>query len=341
MNGEKSMSLQDIASAAFKNTIPYQATIELLTQCNLRCEHCYIPSHTCSGLPYEKVIDVLNQLRRLGTFELLLTGGEIFLRNDILDIIAHARKLGMRVVLFTNATLVSELQLRELKRMHIEEFSCTIFSMDECVHDSITHVNGSLRHTLRTMELARDIGLHCGVKTVVMKKNYTDWKAIYEYCKENGFKYMAPASLMPKVDGDSSPLDFQLDYEHMKALYEEESRCGLEEENLYRQWSDSDYICDALHYSIYVDSVGNVYPCNSFYFKVGNIWESRLEEIWNCSKEHKYILSLRKQDLKACKKCEYNQYCYKCPGNALFESGDLLACSTTDYNNARIAKGDE
>lgn len=167
--------------------------------------------------------------------------------------------------------------------------------MDECVHDSITHVNGSLRRTLRTMELARDIGLHCGVKTVVMKKNYADWKAIYEYCKENGFKYMAPASLMPKVDGDSSPLDFQLDYEHMKALYEEESRCGLEEENLYRQWSDSDYICDALHYSIYVDSVGDVYPCNSFYFKVGNIRESRLEEIWNCSKEHKYILSLRKQ----------------------------------------------
>lgn len=98
MNEEKSMSLQDIASAAFKNTIPYQATIELLTQCNLRCEHCYIPSHTCSGLPYEKVIDVLNQLRRLGTFELLLTGGEIFLRKDILDIIAHARKLGMRGV---------------------------------------------------------------------------------------------------------------------------------------------------------------------------------------------------------------------------------------------------
>ena len=284
---------------------------------------------------------MLDQLKDLGTLELLLTGGEIFLRGDIMDIIHYARHLGMRVVLFTNATIVREAQLRELSQLYIEQFSCTIFSMDEATHDSITGIPGSLRKTLRNMDLAKKYGLRCGVKTVVMKKNYSDWKQSHKYCLDNGFSYNAPASIMPKTDGDTSPLEFQLDFEQTKALYEEESLYGMDDGIRKSEWRDSDFICNSLHNSIYIDCSGNVFPCNSFYFKVGNINNNRMEQIWNCSKEHKYILSLRKKDLKTCSDCNYKQYCVKCPGNALFEKGSFLECSTTDYNNARIVKGGE
>lgn len=341
MNKEEIVNTGSLARIAFERRIPYQATIELLTQCNLACEHCYIPNHTSSGMPFDKVIDLLNELKLMGTLELLLTGGEIFLRKDIMDIIRHARKIGMRVSLFSNATIVNEDYLRELKDLYIEEFSCTIFSMDADIHDSITGSKGSLYRTLHCMELVKKYGLHGGVKTVVMKKNYDSWKAIYEYCQQNGFNYIAPASIMPKIDGDTSPLAFQLNYEEMKSLYEEESKYGLEEVNRVTEWNAEDYICDALQYSVYIDCAGNVYPCNSFYYKVGNIYHTDLRQIWNVSPEHKYVLSLRKKDLIDCHNCHYKQYCAKCPGNSLFENGNPLSCSTTDYNNAKINAGGE
>lgn len=171
-----------------------------------------------------------------------------------------------------------------------------------------------------------------------MKKNVLDWKDIFDYCQENEFEYMAPASVMPKLDGDVSPLDFQLNYEQMKALYTEESQYGMDEDTTIVPWSDEEYICNQIHYNLYIQCDGNVYPCNSFYYKIGNVMESRIQDIWNKTPEHKFLLSLKKKNLDKCCKCGYKQYCIKCPGSSLMEHGDLFECSSADYNNARIAK---
>lgn len=335
---ENEISLESLYKIAFENTIPLSATIEVLNACNLRCEHCYIPAHTSNGLSSERIISLLDELKELGTLELLLTGGEIFLRKDIMQIIRHARKIGMSVTLFTNATLVNYEQLQELAELHISEFSCSIYSMNPDIHDSITGQPGSLEKTLRNMKYAKDLGIRCGVKTVVMKKNYTEWKPILAYCEENGFDFVAPANIMPRTNGDIAPLQFQLDYAQIKQLYREESEYGLEEQLSSEPWNGEDYICNKIHYSVYIQCNGNVYPCNSFYFKIGNVTEQRMSEIWNTTKDHRYLLSLKKKNMHACSSCDYKQFCVNCPGSSLMANGDMFSCNETDYNNAKIAK---
>lgn len=59
----------------------------------MRCEHCYIPEHNNSGFEHDRIINLLYELRELGVFNVSFTGGEIFLREDILEIISVARKL--------------------------------------------------------------------------------------------------------------------------------------------------------------------------------------------------------------------------------------------------------
>lgn len=68
----------DVFSLADIYEIPASVTIELGTACNLRCMHCYIPNHGHSELSIETIEQIFHQLRELGTFELVLTGGEIF-----------------------------------------------------------------------------------------------------------------------------------------------------------------------------------------------------------------------------------------------------------------------
>ncbi len=42
---EDDFSFSDLIKKAREHTVPLHATVELLSQCNLHCEHCYIPRH--------------------------------------------------------------------------------------------------------------------------------------------------------------------------------------------------------------------------------------------------------------------------------------------------------
>src|SRR6185369_13526326 len=75
--------------------------------CNLDCDHCYLDiTHPPDEMSTAEALHVIDELARSGTLFLVLTGGEIFLRKDTLEIAAHARKRGLAVRLLTNATRI-------------------------------------------------------------------------------------------------------------------------------------------------------------------------------------------------------------------------------------------
>lgn len=88
-----------------------------------------------------------------------LTGGEIFLREDLFDIIEYARNLYMRVFLLSNATLLNEQIAARLADLSIANFSTSIYSLDENVHDNITGKKGSLKSTLKNIQLLKEYNI--------------------------------------------------------------------------------------------------------------------------------------------------------------------------------------
>ena len=147
----------DIYSLASKNKTLLSVTIELTTRCNWRCKHCYLPSYINRGLSRECLYDLFQDLRKMGTFELLFTGGEIFTRPDIIDIIRDAREMFFDVKLFTNISLLNENLIKALAELNISQVSCTVFSMNEIIHDQITSVKGSLKKTINNLYLKKSI----------------------------------------------------------------------------------------------------------------------------------------------------------------------------------------
>jgi MoaA/NifB/PqqE/SkfB family radical SAM enzyme len=93
---------------------PLGATFELTQRCNLNCVHCYINGSGGLGsgnnqeLSLDEINRILDQMAGAGVVNLLLTGGEVFLRLDFLDIYRYAKGLGMLVMVFTNSTLLTE-----------------------------------------------------------------------------------------------------------------------------------------------------------------------------------------------------------------------------------------
>lgn len=306
---------------AFQKKAPVSVVIELLTQCNLKCEHCYLPAHTDSGLSFETVKKLLYSLRDLGIASVSITGGEVFLREDIFDIIELARSLHMRVFILSNATLLDKHKIERLSKLYISAFSTTIFSMDSKIHDAITGCSGSLATVLANLEMLREAKIPVHVKTPIMKKNVYDFREIQKYCQENGFEYFVSPQIFPKLDGDTSPKNLRISNQELATIFDEVDAV-----------SRTDYLhvndvpCNALCYSFAIDCRGDVYPCNAFSFKVGNIYQNTLEYIWYESDRMKFIQSIRNKDLKLCVACKYKEFCTRCPGMAFMETNDVYAC---------------
>lgn len=329
MKKDNSLTLNWIAEYANQNRIPYQATIELLSSCNFQCVHCYLPNHNCMGLSFEKVIDIFRQLRELGTMSLTLTGGEIFVRQDILDIIKTARKMGFSVQLLSNASLLTENMADELAKLYISVFSTTVFSLDEDVNDRITGVPGSLKAVLHGLDILEKYGINTEVKTPLMKINRFAYRRLQPFCKEHGFRYMASSIITSRSNGDSSTAALRLDDEDFLTMFNELEAPKFKS---YKptEFKTNDWPCPSIRNKLNIDCHGDVFPCNSFYCKVGNVNEEELKTIWNDSEVYARLNAIRKKDLQDCVHCEIKEYCTRCPGRALLEDKNLYGCSSLD-----------
>ena len=87
--------------------------IELTERCDNACIHCYInlPENDAKAAAAEMdtafVKDILQQAAVLGALDVRFTGGEPLLREDFVELYLFARRLGLRVTLFTNARRIT------------------------------------------------------------------------------------------------------------------------------------------------------------------------------------------------------------------------------------------
>lgn len=316
---------------AYQLETPISVMIELLTKCNLRCEHCYLPSHDDAGLSFNTVKDLLYQLKDMGVVNISLTGGEIFLRSDLLEIISVARELKMRVFLLSNATLLSESMVKKLSELNIAEFSTTIFSLDEEVHDSITSQKGSLKKLLWGLELLKKYNIKVRLKTPLMCKNMYAYKEIEKFCQEEGYEYLTSALIFSKNNGDSSPKSLRIPQCEFCTVLKD-----IDKINRNKHLHEREVACASLRYSFAIDCKGNVYPCNSFLYKVGNIYVSSLKQIWYNSPDFIKIRNIKNEDLIVCKNCQYVGECDRCPGMVYMENKDFYSCDYFAKHMAQI-----
>lgn len=320
---------------AFVENRPASVMIELLTKCNLKCEHCYLPSHTNAGLSFDRIKKMLLELRELGILNVSLTGGEIFLRDDLFEIIEIARSLYMRVFLLSNGTLLNSESINKLKNLHISEFSTTIFSMNPDVHDSVTKKSGSLVTLLHNLEELKKTGIIIRIKTPLMKKNLGNFIDIQLYCEENGFDYLVSPLIFPKNDGDESPKDLRIQNKDLSSAMK-----VIDSINRNDHLHVNDVPCAALFYSFAIDCKGDIYPCNSFFYKIGNINKQSLREIWYSSEDFQMIKSIKNSDLKCCNGCEFQKQCDRCPAMVFMQGNNLFACDHFAKKLAQIRLSD-
>ena len=152
--------------------------IELTERCNNDCIHCCInlpasDRHARSReMTTARVCDVIGEAAELGCLQVRLTGGEPLLRPDFEEIYLFARKLGLKVLIFTNARLISR-HLADLLRdvPPLADIEVTVYGMHARSYDAVTRVPGSFAQFRRGVRRLLERRIRLVVKGALLPPN--------------------------------------------------------------------------------------------------------------------------------------------------------------------------
>jgi MoaA/NifB/PqqE/SkfB family radical SAM enzyme len=215
---QKRMDLLD--EKARERFIPLNAQLELTSDCNLKCVHCYIArDEKKRELSFAEIINLLDQLADAGCLWLNLTGGEALTRLDFFDIAHYARKKHFAVRIFTNATLIDEAAAHKIAQLSPLSVEISIYGVNPATHDAITRVSGSFERTMQAVKMLCKENLRVVMKTVLMKKNIFEVEDIFRWCRNLGLEHQFDVQICPRNDGSPEPTIYQLDDDELKDYF--------------------------------------------------------------------------------------------------------------------------
>lgn len=335
---ESPISMHDqLAKRCMEENIPLGAIIELTSQCNLKCRHCYMVSDGSTELSTGEIKDIINQLADIGTIYLGFTGGEIFSREDLFTLLKYARKKGFVISLLTNGTLITPEMIEEIKKLKPLFFEISLYGVTPDVHDNVTQVKGSFEKTMKVIETMHDQGINVKVKTPVMNLNVRESEDLSKLCKRLGLKHLMDPGILPARDGSRNPVLYDLSDEELR-IYATKHDLNLG--YLQEMGTTRRFICLAGKALCGITSGGTVFPCIILPIPVGNLREKSFKEIWNINPSHELarLRSMTIQDLQSCSVCDIKNYCIRCPGLVYLETEDIVGSTKSICRFAGVRK---
>ncbi len=310
---------------------PLSGMMELTDRCDLNCVHCYINQPAGSQearakeLSTEQVKGMLDQAAAAGTLFMTFTGGEVFLRKDFPEIYIHARRLGMLVSIFTNATLITP-QIADLLndiRPHVVDI--TLYGATQETYEAVTRVPGSYARCMRGIRLLKERNIHFTLKTLLLTVNQHELAAMQALAEEFGVEIRYDNTLWPRQDGGLEPFDVQIPVEELIAMDFEDPERMEEWLRLARDFSgqftraENVFSCNGGVKSYHIDSAGRMCFCTMVRQPAYDLKAMSFVEAWEKIGE---LRQLKRQKTTPCQTCTLGALCTQCPGWSQAIHGD-------------------
>ena len=325
--------LEQVSRFCEENEILDSLCLEVTYRCNERCIHCYLDdAHgpVQNELSLERYMRILDEAYGMGCFRVLVTGGEVSVRPDYLDIAEYAAGKGMLVDLYTNGLAISDRQFKRICAMKPNSVSVSLYGGDAAVHDSITKAAGSFEKTLKFAMMLKCAGIDVFIKSVAMRQNEKSMEKLYQLGKMLRIPISVSLVVGAKGNGEN-PGKYRLNcverYMDLISLNDQygDGIPNITKDHLVKDLDSPPCSCGKNGLSI--DPFGNVYPCNAYKTKLGNIQNDRLQDIWQRSDELKRVRKMKMRDVgPKCAECDNVAYCPVCIGFAEQERGKPYFC---------------
>jgi radical SAM protein with 4Fe4S-binding SPASM domain len=336
---------------------PMSIQLLLSRKCNLACYYCsageFGEKEKEPELNTKEWVDVLERLKEIQVFTVDFSGGEIFLREDIFEILAAAKKCSFpKVTITSNGTLINDAAAKKLRRLNFKNIAISLDGNIEN-HDRIRG-GGSFAKTMRGIRHLVSNGIIPEILFTPLKSNYNSLNDLVDILYSLGIRRLSFNKLHPTGKCSKIYKDIMLDcfvdsgplQEIVNKIRGKKHDFGIDDPPLVYQSFPNMYYeasaafeemdrkklkpCSAGHSSCNITSGGWVIPCSELFdFKGGNIREQDILDIWRNSEVFKGIRDLSDictDQIPSCKNCNYNVLCNGgCRADAYAVFGDILA----------------
>jgi AdoMet-dependent heme synthase len=309
-----------IAARSLASGKPHHAQWLITRKCNYRCKGCNVwKEQDQRELTAEEIKKGLDVLKKMGILEVVLSGGNPLLRDDIGEIIDYASKLFVTTV-YDNGSMAT----KKIDSLRNADFvAISIDSLDEAKNDYIKAMPGAWKNAIQAVETLHSEGIKVSVTPTISQKNIyeivdltnhftqkgipvwyclysfdtsVDSKQLFKIGKENDEFVITDKQAMVNLCNTLMEMKkknkkiFMTNklIEALRSLYEEEGR---------RTWK-----CQALNQFLVVDHLGRIAGCHSHNF-AGSIFG--LPQQWN-SPDFKQL----RETYHECTKCNYLCYVF-------------------------------
>lgn len=316
LSSQKALS---ILRRAFTPNRPYHAQWMLTHRCNYRCRGCNVwrEQQNVKELSVDEVKRGLDVLRELGVIEIVLSGGNPLLRDDIGEIIDYASRSFLTTV-YDNGSLA----LEKVDALRSADFAAiSLDTLDEKKLDYIKGVPGAWKKAMEAVEALREEGIFVGVSPTISQLNlheiidftkyFTDrsvpvWYCLYWYDQPAEDRLFAIGRKIDEFEITDREAIAEI-CDELKAMKKERPGIFITNKTLgalkqffldgKRVWK-----CGALQDFLIVDPAGRVSGCHgrepvASVFELADVWGSRKFDV------------LRKE-YRECERCAYLCYIF-------------------------------
>jgi radical SAM protein with 4Fe4S-binding SPASM domain len=325
-------------------------------KCNFSCDICHLGSSLeaeSDELTTQEALEFIDQMASMKVPMISAYGGEPLTRDDFFTLAGHAHNKGLRVILSSNAALITEKSAREIAESGISYVGIDMdgFSQIGGTMDVIT----GLERAFPAMEYLREAGVGCGVRITIGSFNLSQISSIISAVENTGLKRFAVCQHFDGRDWKAVKeerrriIDFLIDYAMknpemevvteqlyddgvylLQRVAEHEPELAAEMKKLLARQGG----CPAGDRIVNVDYRGNVHLCP--YWKgrtIGNVRDRKFSDI--CfDKENEVLtkLSDKTHYLKGrCGRCMYKDLCRGCGARAEEMCGDPFGADPACY----------
>lgn len=324
-------SINDIYKEYWKKIHhPFRGGIELTSMCNMECSHCYLNGfRDKEQLSTNEIFLILDKLYNSGVLFIYFTGGEVFCRNDFLEIYVYAKKKGFLITILTNATLIDDNVINIFNKYPPFLVSISIYGCSEEVYDKVTNTHGNYEKFSNALNLLHNNNIQFELKFIILKENYQHYDLGVALAKKYNVGFSHAMEMFPALTGSTIPIDdFMLDNRDIvkfEAKHKELSKVWKDNINITTKYSKSEtvplFVCSIDCGNFLIDKDGFLYPCNKMRFeKNNNILECDLLDVYPSYQKYKRIEASK--NFK-CKKCKYVSICNPCPAINKLATGDF------------------
>lgn len=157
-------------------------------RCNLYCQHCYATARTepadgeLSTTEGERLLD---QLADFDVPVVLFSGGEPLVRDDVEHLVSYAADRGLRPVLSTNGTLLTEERAVALREAGIEYVGVSVDGLPDR-NDSFRGQEGAFDAAVRGINNSQAAGIKTGLRYTVTEANAPDLDGVISLLHDEG-----------------------------------------------------------------------------------------------------------------------------------------------------------